>query len=78
MVLAWNTAVGRKSFEVYEEGDSKVEKIFKEYKEKITTQQIDDSDTNIKSQQEVVEEVVVEQEQKLKPKNLPKGGISAI
>ena len=33
MVLAWNTAVGRKSFEVYEEGD-KVEKIFKEYKEK--------------------------------------------
>ena len=33
MVLAWNTAVGRRSFEVYEEGD-KVEKIFKEYKEK--------------------------------------------
>ena len=33
MVLAWNTAIGRKSFEVYEEGD-KVEKIFKEYKEK--------------------------------------------
>ena len=33
MVLAWNTALGRKSFEVYEEGD-KVEKIFKEYKEK--------------------------------------------
>ena len=33
MVLAWNTAVGRKSFEVYEEGD-KVEKIFKKYKEK--------------------------------------------
>ena len=72
MVLAWNTAVGRKSFEVYEEGDSKVEKIFKEYKEKITMQ-IDDSDTNIKPQQEVV----VKQEQKPKPKNLPKGGISA-
>ena len=33
MVLAWNTAVGRRSFEVYQEGD-KVEKIFKEYKEK--------------------------------------------
>ena len=33
MVLAWNTAVGRRSFEVYKEGD-KVEKIFKEYKEK--------------------------------------------
>ena len=33
MVLAWNTALGRRSFEVYEEGD-KVEKIFKEYKEK--------------------------------------------
>ena len=32
-VLAWNTAVGRRSFEVYKEGD-KVEKIFKEYKEK--------------------------------------------
>jgi hypothetical protein len=75
MVLAWNTAVGRKSFEVYEEGDSKVEKIFKEYKEKITTK-IDDSDIEIKSQ-EVVEEVVVEQEQKPKPPNLPKGGISA-
>ena len=72
MVLAWNTAVGRKNFEVYEEGDSKVEKIFKEYKEKITMQ-IDDSDTNIKPQQEVV----VKQEQKPKPKNLPKGGISA-
>ena len=33
MVLAWNTAVGRRSFEVYKECD-KVEKIFKEYKEK--------------------------------------------
>jgi len=33
MVLAWNTALGRRSFEVYEKGD-KVEKIFKEYKEK--------------------------------------------
>ena len=33
MLLAWNTAVGRRSFEVYKEGD-KVEKIFKEYKEK--------------------------------------------
>ena len=33
MVIAWNTALGRKGFEVYNEGD-KVEKIFKEYKEK--------------------------------------------
>ena len=79
MVLAWNTAVGRKNFEVYEEGDSKVEKIFKEYKEKIPKikTQIDDSDTETESQ-EIVKEIVVEQEQKPKqPKNLPKGGISA-
>jgi len=72
MVVAWNTAVGRKSFEVYEEGDNKVEKIFKDYKEKIPkiTTLIDDSDIEIKSQE------VVKQKPK-QPKNLPKGGINA-
>jgi hypothetical protein len=33
MVLAWNTAIGRKSYEVYKE-DDKVEKIYNEYKSK--------------------------------------------
>ena len=34
MVLAWNTAIGRKSYEVYKEEDDKVEKIYNEYKSK--------------------------------------------
>lgn len=32
MVLAWNTTLGRKSFEVY--GENKIEKIYEEYKSK--------------------------------------------
>jgi hypothetical protein len=34
MVLAWNTAIGRKSYEVYKEEDDRVEKIYNEYKSK--------------------------------------------
>ena len=34
MVLAWNTSIGRKSYEVYKEEDDRVEKIYNEYKSK--------------------------------------------
>ena len=34
MVLAWNTAIGRKSYEVYQAEDDKVEKMYNEYKSK--------------------------------------------
>ena len=34
MVIAWNTSLGRKSYEVYKEEDDRVEKIYNEYKSK--------------------------------------------
>ena len=44
MVIAWNTSLGRKSYEVYKEEDDRVEKIYNEYKSK--------------KEPEVVEEVI--------------------
>jgi len=70
MVLAWNTAVGRKSFEVYEEGD-KVEKIFKEYKEKeVVVEKPKVQQTTWRA--EKVEEPVKRKQE------IKKGGISAL
>tara|TARA_B100000424_G_scaffold250359_1_gene225016 strand:+ start:1323 stop:2195 length:873 start_codon:yes stop_codon:yes gene_type:complete len=65
MVLAWNTAVGRRSFEVYEEGD-RVEKIFQEYKE----------EKKPKKQSQWIAEKIEEPTSK-KP-DLRKGGINAV
>ena len=70
MVLAWNTAVGRKSFEVYEEGD-KVEKIFKEYKEKeVVVEKPKVQQTTWRA--EKVEEPIKRKQE------IKKGGISAL
>ena len=70
MVLAWNTAVGRKSFEVYEEGD-KVEKIYKEYKEKeVVVEKPKVQQTTWRA--EKVEEPVKRKQE------IKKGGISAL
>ena len=66
MVLAWNTAIGRKTITEVE------------FKEPIRKQPKQTSTWKMEKVEEpVVKEVVVEQEQKLKPRNLPKGGISA-
>ena len=66
MVLAWNTAIGRKTITEVEF----IEPIRKQPKQTSTWKME-------KVEEPVVKEVVVEQEQKLKPRNLPKGGISA-
>ena len=65
MVLAWNTAVGRRSFEVYEEGD-RVEKIFQEYKE----------EKKPKKQSQWIAEKI--EEPTPKKTDLRKGGINAV
>ncbi len=68
MVLAWNTALGRRSFEVYEESD-KVEKIFKEYKEK---EIVEKPTTTWRA------EKVEKEKPKKKKQVIRKGGISAL
>jgi len=76
MVLAWNTAVGRRSFEVYEEGD-KVEKIFKEYKEKEVVVEKPKVQQTTWRAEKVEEPKKVEQPVKRK-QEIKKGGISAL
>jgi len=72
MVLAWNTALGRRSFEVYEEGD-KVEKIFKEYKEKEVVEKPKVKQTTSTWRAEKVEEP-----KKVKKKFIGRDGTSAL
>ena len=76
MVLAWNTAVGRRSFEVYQEGD-KVEKIFKEYKEKEVVVEKPKTQQTTWRAEKVEEPKKVEQPVKRK-QEIKKGGISAL
>jgi len=76
MVLAWNTAVGRRSFEVYQEGD-KVEKIFKEYKEKEVVVEKPKVQQTTWRAEKVEEPKKVEQPVKRK-QEIKKGGISAL
>ena len=76
MVLAWNTAVGRRSFEVYQEGD-KVEKIFKEYKEKEVVVEKPKAQQTTWRAEKVEEPKKVEQPAKRK-QEIKKGGISAL
>jgi len=76
MVLAWNTAVGRRSFEVYKEGD-KVEKIFKEYKEKEVVVEKPKVQQTTWRAEKVEEPKKVEQPVKRK-QEIKKGGISAL
>ena len=76
MVLAWNTAVGRRSFEVYQEGD-KVEKIFKEYKEKEVVVEKPKAQQTTWRAEKVEEPKKVEQPVKRK-QEIKKGGISAL
>ncbi len=73
MVLAWNTALGRRSFEVYEEGD-KVEKIFKEYKEKEVVEKPKVKQTTSTWRAEKV----VEEPQKVKKKFVGRDGTNAL
>ena len=76
MVLAWNTALGRKGFEVYKEGD-KVEKIFKEYKEKEVVVEKPKAQQTTWRAEKVEEPKKVEQPAKRK-QEIKKGGISAL
>ena len=76
MVLAWNTALGRRSFEVYQEGD-KVEKIFKEYKEKEVVVEKPKVQQTTWRAEKVEEPKKVEQPVKRK-QEIKKGGISAL
>ena len=76
MVLAWNTALGRRSFEVYQEGD-KVEKIFKEYKEKEVVVEKPKAQQTTWRAEKVEEPKKVEQPAKRK-QEIKKGGISAL
>ena len=76
MVLAWNTAVGRRSFEVYQEGD-KVEKIFKEYKEKEVVVEKPKVQQTTWRAEKVEEPKKVEQPVKRK-QEIKKSGISAL
>ena len=76
MVLAWNTALGRRSFEVYQEGD-KVEKIFKEYKEKEVVVEKPKTQQTTWRAEKVEEPKKVEQPVKRK-QEIKKGGISAL
>ena len=76
MVLAWNTALGRRSFEVYQEGD-KVEKIFKEYKEKEVVVEKPKAQQTTWRAEKVEEPKKVEQPVKRK-QEIKKGGISAL
>ena len=73
MVLAWNTALGRRSFEVYEEGD-KVEKIFKEYKEKEVVEKPKVKQTTSTWRAEKV----VEEPKKVKKKFVGRDGTNAL
>ena len=80
MVLAWNTAVGRRSFEVYQEGD-KVEKIFKEYKEKEVV--VEKPKPKVKQTGTWISEKVEEPKEVKKPEgfkkqDIRKGGVSAL
>jgi len=80
MVLAWNTALGRRSFEVYEEGD-KVEKIYKEYKEKEVV--VEKPKPKVKQTSTWISEKVEEPKKVKKPEgfkkqDIRKGGISAL
>ena len=75
MVLAWNTALGRKSFEVYEEGD-KVEKIYKEYKEKEVV--VEKPKPKVKQTATWISEKVEEPKEVFKKQNIRKGGVSAL
>ncbi len=77
MVLAWNTAVGRKSFEVYEEGD-KVEKIYKEYKEKEVVEKPKVKQTSTWISEKVEEPKKVKKPKVFKKQDMRKGGISAL
>ena len=70
MVLAWNTAVGRRSFEVYKEGD-KVEKIFKEYKEKEVVEKPKVKQTTWRAEK-------VEEPKKVKKKFVGRDGTNAL
>ena len=80
MVLAWNTAVGRRSFEVYQEGD-KVEKIFKEYKEKEVV--VEKPKPKVKQTSTWISEKIEEPKKVKKPEgfkkqDIRKGGVSAL
>jgi len=75
MVLAWNTALGRRSFEVYEEGD-KVEKIYKEYKEKEVV--VEKPKPKVKQTATWISEKVEEPKEVFKKQNIRKGGVSAL
>ena len=80
MVIAWNTALGRKGFEVYNEGD-KVEKIFKEYKEKEVV--VENPKPKVKQTGTWISEKVEEPKEVKKPEgfkkqDIRKGGVSAL
>ena len=80
MVIAWNTALGRKGFEVYNEGD-KVEKIFKEYKEKEVV--VENPKPKVKQtgtwiSEKVEEPKEVKKPQGFKKQDIRKGGVSAL
>ena len=76
MVLAWNTALGRRSFEVYEEGD-KVEKIYKEYKEKEVVEKPKVKQTTWRAEK-VEEPKKVEETKKIRKKFVGRDGTNAL
>ena len=79
MVIAWNTTLGRKGFEVYDEGNGKVEKIYKEYKEKEVV--VEKPKPEVKQttwRDEKVEESKKVEHPVKKKQEIKKGGISAL
>jgi hypothetical protein len=79
MVIAWNTTLGRKGFEVYDEGNGKVEKIYKEYKEKEVV--VEKPKPEVKQttwRAEKVEESKKVEHPVKKKQEIKKGGISAL